>query len=126
MPTGARTPGPRSIRARQNDVDPTTPHLHRAKSGTTGPASRTTLAGSPKPRVTQGRDDASYQGLLTGLLLSFSVRQNLLSPAMTDIRDNTTIAAAFSAAVAQHADRPFFIVPAHAERAYLPAGYELS
>jgi acyl-CoA synthetase (AMP-forming)/AMP-acid ligase II len=45
---------------------------------------------------------------------------------MTEIMDDTTIAAAFSAAVAAHADRPFLVVPANSERAYLPAGYKLS
>src|SRR5262245_31451190 len=45
---------------------------------------------------------------------------------MTDIMDRTTIVEAFAAAVAAHADRPFLIVPANPERAYLPAGYKLS
>jgi crotonobetaine/carnitine-CoA ligase len=40
---------------------------------------------------------------------------------MTEIMDNTTIAEAFAAAVAAHADRPFLAVPAHEGRAYLPA-----
>ena len=45
---------------------------------------------------------------------------------MTDIMDGTTIGEAFAAAVAAHADRPFLIVPANPERAYLPSGYKLS
>jgi acyl-CoA synthetase (AMP-forming)/AMP-acid ligase II len=45
---------------------------------------------------------------------------------MSDIRDGTTIAAAFAAAVADHADRPFLAVPANAERDYLPAGAEIT
>ena len=45
---------------------------------------------------------------------------------MTDISDGTTIGEAFAAAVTAHADHPFLIVPAHAERAYLPSGCTLS
>ncbi len=45
---------------------------------------------------------------------------------MSDIRDGTTIEAAFAAAVAGHADRPFLAVPANAERDYLPAGLEIT
>jgi crotonobetaine/carnitine-CoA ligase len=45
---------------------------------------------------------------------------------MTEIMDNTTIAEAFAAAVAAHADRPFLAVPAHDGRAYLPAGFEIT
>src|SRR5262245_54683599 len=45
---------------------------------------------------------------------------------MTDIMDGTTINEAFAAAVAQHADRPFLIVPANPERAYLPSGFTMS
>src|SRR5690349_19361356 len=40
--------------------------------------------------------------------------------------DGTTIGAAFAAAVAAHADRPFLAVPANEHRAYLPAGFEIS
>jgi crotonobetaine/carnitine-CoA ligase len=45
---------------------------------------------------------------------------------MPEIMDRTTIAAAFTAAVAAHADRPFLVVPANADRGYLPAGFEMS
>src|SRR5215212_39900 len=45
---------------------------------------------------------------------------------MTEIMDGTTIAEAFAAAVAAHADRPFLAVPAHDGRAYLPAGFEIT
>src|SRR5260221_11901416 len=45
---------------------------------------------------------------------------------MPEIMDGTTIAAAFAAAVANHADRPFLAVPANAERGYLPAGFEIT
>jgi len=45
---------------------------------------------------------------------------------MTDILDGTTINEAFAAAVAQHADCPFLIVPANPERAYLPSGFTMS
>jgi crotonobetaine/carnitine-CoA ligase len=45
---------------------------------------------------------------------------------MPEIMDGTTIGEAFAAAVAQHADRPFLVVPANDERAYLPSGYKLS
>lgn len=45
---------------------------------------------------------------------------------MPEIRDETTIAEAFAAAVAAHADRPFFAVPANPDRPYLPAGFEMS
>src|ERR1051325_1076787 len=45
---------------------------------------------------------------------------------VAEIMDGTTIAAAFAAAVAEHADRPFFAVPAHEDRAYLPAGFEIT
>jgi acyl-CoA synthetase (AMP-forming)/AMP-acid ligase II len=40
--------------------------------------------------------------------------------------DGTTIGAAFVGAVSAHGDRPFLAVPAHAARAYLPAGLEIS
>ena len=45
---------------------------------------------------------------------------------MTEIMDNTTIAEAFAAAIAAHADRPFLAVPAHEGRAYLPGGFEIT
>jgi crotonobetaine/carnitine-CoA ligase len=45
---------------------------------------------------------------------------------MPEMRDDTTIAAAFSAAVAVHAGRPFLAVPANRDRAYLPAGFEMT
>jgi len=45
---------------------------------------------------------------------------------MTEIRDDTTIGAAFAAAVSTHADRPFLAVPADEGRAYLPSGLEMS
>ena len=45
---------------------------------------------------------------------------------MPEIMDGTTIAAAFAAAVAAHADRPFLAVPANEDRAYLPMGFEMS
>ena len=45
---------------------------------------------------------------------------------MAEIMDGTTIGAAFSAAVAAHADRPFLAVPANEGRAYLPSGFEMS
>ena len=45
---------------------------------------------------------------------------------MTEIKDGTTIAAAFAAAVATHARRPFLAVPANEGRAYLQAGFEIS
>jgi crotonobetaine/carnitine-CoA ligase len=45
---------------------------------------------------------------------------------MPEIMDGTTIAAAFSAAVSAHADRPFLAVPANEHRSYLPAGFEIS
>ena len=35
---------------------------------------------------------------------------------MPEIMDGTTISAAFAAAVANHADRPFLAVPANQER----------
>jgi crotonobetaine/carnitine-CoA ligase len=44
---------------------------------------------------------------------------------MGEIRDGTTIDAAFAAAVAAHGDRPFLAVPANTERDYLPAGREI-
>ena len=45
---------------------------------------------------------------------------------MAEIMDGTTIAAAFAAAVAAHADRPFLAVPANEARAYLPSGFEIT
>jgi acyl-CoA synthetase (AMP-forming)/AMP-acid ligase II len=45
---------------------------------------------------------------------------------MPELMDDTTIAAAFAAAVAAHAGRPFLAVPANPDRAYLPAGFEMS
>src|SRR5689334_24437883 len=45
---------------------------------------------------------------------------------VAEIMDGTTIGAAFAAAVAAHADRPFLAVPANEHRAYLPAGFEIS
>ena len=45
---------------------------------------------------------------------------------MAEIMDGTTIAEAFAAAVAAHAERPFLAVPAHQGRAYLPAGFEIT
>jgi len=45
---------------------------------------------------------------------------------MPEIMDGTTIAAAFAAAVAAHAGRPFLAVPANPDRAYLPAGFEIT
>ena len=45
---------------------------------------------------------------------------------MAEIMDGTTIAAAFTAAVAAHADRPFLAVPANEARAYLPSGFEIT
>ena len=45
---------------------------------------------------------------------------------MPEMMDDTTIAAAFGAAVAAYADRAFFAVPANAERGYLPAGFEIT
>src|SRR3569833_3313287 len=45
---------------------------------------------------------------------------------MPEIMDDTTIAAAFAAAVSAHADRPFFAVPANPDRPYLPSGFEIS
>src|SRR5215203_6256937 len=45
---------------------------------------------------------------------------------MAEIMDGTTIAAAFTAAVAAHADRPFLAVPANGARAYLPGGFEIT
>src|SRR6266404_3373775 len=45
---------------------------------------------------------------------------------MPEIMDGTTIAAAFAAAVAAHADRPFLAVPANQERGYLPSGFEIT
>ena len=45
---------------------------------------------------------------------------------MAEILDGITIGAAFAATVARHADRPFLAVPANEDRAYLPAGFEIS
>ena len=45
---------------------------------------------------------------------------------MPEIMDDTTIAAAFAAAVSAHAGRPFLAVPANEDRAYLPSGFEMS
>src|SRR5882757_3515650 len=45
---------------------------------------------------------------------------------MPEIMDGTTIAAAFAAAVAAHADCPFLAVPANQERGYLPSGFEIT
>src|SRR5260370_14661182 len=45
---------------------------------------------------------------------------------MPEIMDGTTITAAFAAAVAAHAGRPFLAVPANHERGYLPAGFEVT
>ncbi len=45
---------------------------------------------------------------------------------VAEIMDGTTIAAAFAAAVAEFADRPFFAVPANQDRAYLPTGFQIS
>jgi len=45
---------------------------------------------------------------------------------MPEIMDDTTIAAVFAATVAAHAGRPFLVVPANRDRAYLPAGFEMS
>src|SRR5260370_41647551 len=45
---------------------------------------------------------------------------------MPEIMDGTTIAAAFSAAVAAHAGRPFLAVPANQERGYLSSGFEIT
>jgi len=45
---------------------------------------------------------------------------------MPEIMDGTTIPAAFAAAVAQHADRPFLAVPANPDRGYLPSGFEIT
>ncbi|MDP1965526.1 MAG: AMP-binding protein [Reyranella sp.] len=45
---------------------------------------------------------------------------------MPEIRDDTTVAAAFAAAVQAHAGRPFLAVPANEGRPYLPAGLEMS
>jgi acyl-CoA synthetase (AMP-forming)/AMP-acid ligase II len=45
---------------------------------------------------------------------------------MPEIVDDTTIAAAFTAAVEAYPDRPFLIVPANGERGYLPAGFEIT
>lgn len=45
---------------------------------------------------------------------------------MAEIMDDTTIAAAFAAAVAAHADRPFLVIPANEGRAYLPSGFEMT
>ena len=45
---------------------------------------------------------------------------------MPEIMDGTTIAAAFAATVAAHADRPFLAVPANQERGYLPSGFEIT
>jgi acyl-CoA synthetase (AMP-forming)/AMP-acid ligase II len=45
---------------------------------------------------------------------------------MPEILDDTTIAAAFAAAVRAHAGRPFLAVPANEDRNYLPSGFEIS
>ncbi|MSO65898.1 MAG: long-chain fatty acid--CoA ligase [Alphaproteobacteria bacterium] len=45
---------------------------------------------------------------------------------MVDIMDDTTIDAAFRAAVAAHGERPFLAVPANEARGYLPSGFEVS
>jgi crotonobetaine/carnitine-CoA ligase len=45
---------------------------------------------------------------------------------MPEMRDRTTISAEFAATAAAHADRPFFAVPASAERGYLPGGWEIT
>jgi len=45
---------------------------------------------------------------------------------MPEVQDKTTIGAAFAATVAAHGGRPFFAVPANAERGYLPRGFELT
>src|SRR5438105_5703539 len=45
---------------------------------------------------------------------------------MPEIMDGTTIAAAFAATVAAHADRPFLAVPANQGRGYLPSGFEIT
>ncbi len=45
---------------------------------------------------------------------------------MPEIMDGTTITAAFEAAVAKHANRPFLAVPANPERGYLPSGFEIT
>ncbi|HET6220589.1 MAG TPA: AMP-binding protein, partial [Dongiaceae bacterium] len=45
---------------------------------------------------------------------------------MTEIKDGTTIAAAFAATAARHSDKPFFAVPAAEGRGYLDAGFEIS
>ena len=45
---------------------------------------------------------------------------------MTEIKDGTTIGAAFAATVARHSNKPFFAVPAAEGRGYLEAGFEIS
>lgn len=45
---------------------------------------------------------------------------------IAEIMDGVTIGAAFAAAVAAHADRPFLAVPANEGRDYLPTGFEIS
>lgn len=45
---------------------------------------------------------------------------------MTGIKDDTTIAAVFDAAVARWGERPFFAVPAGQGRGYLESGFEIS
>ena len=45
---------------------------------------------------------------------------------MTEIKDKTTIAAAFAAAVSTWGGKPFFAVPAGEGRGYLESGFEIS
>ena len=45
---------------------------------------------------------------------------------MSEIRDGTTIGAAFTASVAAYPGRPFLAVPANGARDYLPSGFEIT
>src|SRR5205814_10605300 len=66
------------------------------------------------------------QDLISDARNHAATRVRCTEDAMPEIMDGTTIAAAFAAAVAAHAGRPFLAVPANPDRAYLPSGFEMS
>ena len=45
---------------------------------------------------------------------------------MPEMRDDTTINGVFAATAAQHAGRPFVVIPANDSRGYLPEGFEIT
>ena len=79
--------------------------------------------------VATGILTAVRDGALSGLLIGAVDPGDLPDPALAE----AALAAVgfvvslelFPSAVTAHADRPLLIVPAHAERAYLPTGYTL-